>query len=84
VVVGEREAALAEAGEVIAAVKLGLLAEDKLTELGHIVNGDAPGRTTDDQITVFKSVGLAVQDLVAAARAVERAERSGLGSLIAF
>ena len=84
VVVDQREAALAEAGEVIAAVVEGLLSESALVELGAIVNGDAPGRTSDEQITVFKSVGLAVQDLVAGASAVGRAEREGLGSLIAF
>ncbi|MFQ6045277.1 MAG: ornithine cyclodeaminase family protein [Gemmatimonadales bacterium] len=84
VVVDRREAALSEAGEVIEAVERGLVAEDELVELGYLVTGAVAGRTSHDQITVFKSVGLAVQDLVAGARAVERAERAGLGVVVDF
>jgi alanine dehydrogenase len=65
VVVDQREAALEEAGELIEAVARRLLRPDSVTELGSIVTGAAPGRTADGQITVFKSVGLAVQDVVA-------------------
>ena len=79
VVVDQREAAMAEAGEVIAAVRAGSMAEGDLIELGAIVNGAVPGRTTKEQITLFKSVGLAVQDLCAGARAVAEARRSHLG-----
>lgn len=79
VVVDQREAAMAEAGEVIAAVRAGLIAEKDLVELGRIVNGAPPGRTTKEEITLFKSVGLAVQDLCAGARAVAAARRSNLG-----
>ncbi|NIM50708.1 MAG: ornithine cyclodeaminase [Gemmatimonadales bacterium] len=82
VVVDQREAAMAEAGEVIAAVRGGLLAESALIELGEIVNGTAQGRTRDDQITLFKSVGVAVQDLCAGAQAVQRAEERGLGRVV--
>ena len=82
VVVDQREAALTEAGEVIAAVRDGLLKESTLVELGEIVNGSVPGRTPGDQITVFKSVGVAVQDLCAAARAVEAAEEQGIGTTL--
>jgi hypothetical protein len=79
VVVDQREAAMAEAGEVIAAVRSGLIREKDLIELGQIVNGAAPGRTSEEEITLFKSVGLAVQDLCAGARAVAEARRSSLG-----
>lgn len=79
VVVDQRQAAMAEAGEVIAAVRGGLISEKDLVELGQIVNGSAPGRTTKEEITLFKSVGLAVQDLCAGARAVAEARRSHLG-----
>ena len=82
VIVDQREASLAEAGEVIAAVRQGLVAEDDLIELGEVVNGVAEGREADDQITLFKSVGVAVQDLCAGARAVEGAGQKGLGSVI--
>jgi ornithine cyclodeaminase len=82
VVVDQREASLAEAGEVIAAVREGLLAEADLVELGEIVNGSAAGRADAAEMTLFKSVGVAVQDLCAGARAVERAEREGIGELV--
>lgn len=80
VVVDQREAALAEAGEVIAAVRNGLVNEAQLVELGEVVTGRAAGRERGEQITVFKSVGLAVQDLVAGARAVARARAKRLGT----
>lgn len=76
VVVDQREAALAEAGEVIAAVRGGLLARDDLAELGAVVVGAVLGRRSATDITMFKSVGLAVQDLVAAARIVDNAPRA--------
>lgn len=65
VVVDQRAAALAEAGEVIAAIERDLLTEDDLVELGAVVNGREAGRRGGAEITVFKSVGVAVQDVVA-------------------
>jgi ornithine cyclodeaminase len=82
VVVDQRQASLAEAGEVIAAVRDGLVDERELIELGEVVNTAARGRVDDDQITLFKSVGVAVQDLCAGARAMERAEAEGLGEVV--
>ena len=82
IVVDQRTAALAEAGELIEALNGGVVREEDLTELGEIVAGSVPGRETDDQITVFKSVGLAVQDLCAAARALERADAENIGARI--
>ena len=81
-VVDQVLAALEEAGEVIAAVREGLIREDELIELGAIVDGAHPGRQGRDEITVFKSVGLAAQDLCAAARALQRAEAGDLGVLV--
>jgi alanine dehydrogenase len=51
-------------------------------ELGEIVNGSAPARLNDDQITVYKSMGHAMEDLVAAQLVYERAIAAGLGQLI--
>lgn len=51
-------------------------------EIGEIVNGDKPGRESDDEITLFKSVGVAVQDAVAAAVVLAEAEAKGLGILV--
>lgn len=66
VVVDAREAALAEAGEVVWAIRQGILREQDLIELGEIAAGRQPGRRSAEEITLFKSVGLAAQDLVAA------------------
>ena len=70
VIVDQRQAAMAEAGEVIAAVEGGRLTEEDLVELGDVVQGRVPGRESESQVTVFKSVGIGVQDVVAAARAL--------------
>jgi len=83
VVVDSRAAALAEAGDLMIPIQKGLIREDHIrAELGEIVSGDAPGRTSDDQITLFKSVGVAVQDAAAAGLALRRAEELGLGQLV--
>ncbi len=81
-VVDQVRATLEQAGEVIAAVRKGLIREDELVELGPIVDGARPGRQGRDEITVFKSVGLAAQDLCAAARALQRAEAGDLGVVV--
>jgi ornithine cyclodeaminase/alanine dehydrogenase-like protein (mu-crystallin family) len=72
VVVDSRAAALAEAGEVVWAIRQGILREADLVELGEIAAGRRPGRERPEEITLFKSVGLAVQDLVAAQRVWQR------------
>jgi len=82
VVVDQRTAALAEAGEVAAAIASGELSEDDLFELGEVLQGLEPGRRGRDEITVFKSVGLAIQDLAAASAALTRAVELDLGSEI--
>ncbi len=79
VFVDSHEAMLEEAGELVAAIKANLLDPNKLTELGHVVNGNAPGRESSDQITFFKSVGVAVQDAMAAQLALSNAKKLGLG-----
>lgn len=63
VVVDSREAVLAEAGDLIIPLKEGAIAEDHIyAELGDLVLGRRKGRTEADGLTVFKSVGLAIQD----------------------
>lgn len=76
VVVDQREAAMAEAGDLI----IGKAAVD--AEIGEIINGDKPGRRNDDEITFFKSVGLAVQDAVTAAAVLKASEDKELGTVI--
>ena len=53
-------------GEIHQALKAGLIAEADLVELGQIINGQAPGRTSDEQITVADLTGVAVQDMTIA------------------
>jgi ornithine cyclodeaminase/alanine dehydrogenase-like protein (mu-crystallin family) len=65
VAVDARASSMAEAGDVVAAIEAGLLAERDLVEIGSIDAGWAGTRSADD-ITVFKSVGLAIQDVAAA------------------
>lgn len=72
VVVDQREAALAESGEIIAAIAEGRVRGDRLAELGEI--GDDVMRD-DDEITVFKTVGHAALDLFTAVALLERVSR---------
>ena len=58
-------------GELVHAVEAGALERADVTELGVVLAGDAPGRRSDDEITVFDSTGLAIQDLAIALAAIE-------------
>ena len=72
VFVDQREAARAEAGDLIRAVAEGAFAWDRIAgEIGEVVAG-APGRTSPEEVTVFKSVGSAAQDLAVARLALDR------------
>ena len=72
VVVDQKSACLAEAGDLIQPIRAGRYDPGQIhAEIGAIIAGDIPGRTDADEITFFKSVGLAAQD-VAVARAVYR------------
>jgi ornithine cyclodeaminase len=80
VVVDAVDAALAEAGDLIIPLRDGLVAREHFArELGMVASGSAPGRSSDEEVTLFKSVGNAVQDVVVAKRAVERAREQGVG-----
>lgn len=60
-------------GDLVHAVEAGAVGRDNVTELGAVLAGSAPGRRDDEDITVFDSTGLAIQDLAIALAAVERA-----------
>jgi ornithine cyclodeaminase len=73
-------ACLAEAGELMIPIAAGEMTADAIhAGLGEIITGAKPGRTSDDEITFFKSVGLAVQDIATAARVYELARAQGVG-----
>jgi len=79
-VVDSRETALREAGEVIIPLRKKIISEDHIfAEIGEIALGRRPGRTRQDEITVFKSVGLAVQDVATASAVYRKAIQMGLG-----
>jgi len=85
VFVDHLDAALQETGDLIIPLQEGLMQPTHIqAELGDIVAGKAEGRTGDHDITLFKSVGVAIQDLAAATRAVERAQAEGLGSVVNY
>jgi alanine dehydrogenase len=80
VYVDSRAAARQEAGDLLIAQQEGAFGDDHiLGELGSVVSGRVPGRLNKSDVTVFKSLGLAVEDVVAARLAVDRAAAAGLG-----
>lgn len=75
------EAALEEAGDLLRPAAAGMIGPDHFrVELGEVLSGRASGRRSPDEVTLFKSVGSAAQDLFAAVRAVTNARRFGLGT----
>jgi len=84
-VVDSRQAALQEAGDIIIPLKAGMIAQDHIyAELGEIVAGLKPARENDDEVTVFKSVGLGIQDAAVANFAYKKAREKGIGQEIEF
>lgn len=80
IVVDSRSASLAEAGDLIIPLRQGLIREtDIWAEIGEVAAGNVPGRRSDEEITFFKSVGLAAQDVAVAEMALCRATELGLG-----
>jgi ornithine cyclodeaminase/alanine dehydrogenase-like protein (mu-crystallin family) len=78
--VDRRESALSESGDILLAMKDGAIGEDHiLGELGELLIGAAEGRTSRSDVTVFKSLGLAVEDVAAAQAVVEAAREQGAG-----
>lgn len=83
VFVDQREAALAEAGDLAGPIGDGEVDAGVIVgEIGEVAAGLRPGRTSDDQVTFFKSVGNAVQDVAIAARVLAAAEREGRGVVV--
>ena len=80
IVVDQRESALAEAGDLLQALASGKIAHPETwIELGELVRGTQPGRQAADEVTFFKSVGIAVQDAAVALRVYARARELGAG-----
>ena len=83
--VDRRESALTEAGDYILAAAEGAIGPDHIkAELGEVLAGMHPGREHEDDLTVFESLGIAVEDLASAELVVRRAREQGVGSEVEF
>jgi ornithine cyclodeaminase/alanine dehydrogenase-like protein (mu-crystallin family) len=74
VIIDSRQTSLAEAGNLVIPIKQGVITDEYIhAEIGEIVAGLKPGRESDNEITYFKSVGAAAQDIPAARSVLNRA-----------
>lgn len=81
IVVDSLHASLEEAGDLIIPLQQGLLSKEGIHgELGQVAGGDIPGRTSAEEITFFKSVGVAVQDVAVADLVLRTARERGMGT----
>ncbi|MDX6530418.1 MAG: hypothetical protein QOH41_2708 [Blastocatellia bacterium] len=83
--VDRRESALNEAGDYLIAAKEGAIGPEHIrADLGEVLTGAHPGRTSPEEITLFKSLGLAVEDLAAAAHVYQKAQEANVGTWVEF
>lgn len=83
--VDRRESTINEAGDYLMAVRDGVIgAEHIRAELGEVLTGKKPGRTSPAEMTLFKSLGIAIEDLFAAEYLYRRAKEENLGSWVEF
>jgi ornithine cyclodeaminase/alanine dehydrogenase-like protein (mu-crystallin family) len=81
--VDRRESALNEAGDVLMPIREGAFNADHIqAELGDVIIGSDPGRRSPAELTLFKSLGLAVEDVAAAAFILKRAQETGVGQTV--
>jgi len=71
-------------GECQHAVAQGLIGEDAITEIGAVINGTHPGRSSDDEVTLFDGTGVGLQDLAVASAAVDLALEKGVAIEVDF
>jgi ornithine cyclodeaminase/alanine dehydrogenase-like protein (mu-crystallin family) len=83
--VDRRESTVNEAGDFLFPQREGAIGPEHIrAEIGELLVGAAEGRRSDDELTVFKSLGLAVQDLAAAEHVLRRAEAEDAGSVVSL
>jgi ornithine cyclodeaminase/alanine dehydrogenase-like protein (mu-crystallin family) len=83
--VDRRESTLNEAGDFLIPAAEGAIGPDHIkAELGEVLVGAHPGRKSDDELTVFKSLGIAIEDLASAELVVRRAREQGVGREVDF
>jgi ornithine cyclodeaminase/alanine dehydrogenase-like protein (mu-crystallin family) len=79
VTVDSKDQAKAEAGDFVSAMKDGILTWAEIYEFSHILTGRYPGRQSPQDMTLFKSLGLGIQDIAVGVKVVEAARAAGLG-----
>ncbi len=84
IVVDSVETALREAGDLLPLLEKGRLSERQLVELGDVIIGRHPGRSSPQEITLFESQGMAIQDISLAVRLEAAAREQGLGVKLPF
>ena len=83
--VDRRESALNESGDYLLAAKEGLVTPESIVgEIGELLTGTKPGRTSNTEITLFKSLGLAIEDVVSANYIFNKAQDQNAGTWIEF
>ena len=82
--VDSKEQAQIECGDLVEPVKQGVILWEDVREPGDVIAGKAPGRPGHRAVTLFESQGLAMQDVVAGARVLERARQQAVGREIDF
>jgi ornithine cyclodeaminase/alanine dehydrogenase-like protein (mu-crystallin family) len=83
IVVDTYEGCLSEAGDLLIPIQEGKLKREAIRgDLGEIITGRKRGRRSPEEITLFESVGFAMEDVVVAHRAYEKANREGKGQRV--
>ena len=83
IVVDSREAIMAECGDILLALKEKSIGENAIhAEIGEVLAGTKAGRTTNDEMTLYKSVGIAIQDVAAAHLVYRKAVEKGVGTTV--
>ena len=74
---------MAECGDLLIPMKEGRFGQEHFAdEIGEVAAGKKPGRTSPDQITIYKSVGIAIEDVAAANLVLQRARAQGVGTQV--
>ncbi len=79
IAVDSKEQAKVEAGDFVAALAAGVINWSDLFDFAPLLIGKYPGRESADDVTIFKSLGLGIEDIALAARVLERAKQEGMG-----
>lgn len=83
VVVDSRDANLAECGDLIVPMNEGRITREHFCdEIGEVIAGQKPGRRSPDEITIYKSVGIAIEDVATANLVLRRAREAGVGTQV--